>query len=129
MKKNVILCLVVLLVFAACNKDKDEPAVSLAGKWTVDNTTIQEHINGTVNTDIEPGNGATMDFQDNGHVVITYPGLPIESLVYVIKPDSKVEIDGDMFEIRNLSKATVTLYLREDYSPGEYDEVFINLKR
>ena len=103
--------------------------MSLAGKWTVDNTTIKEHINGTVNTDIEPGNGATIDFQDNGHVVLTYPGLPIESLVYVIKPDSKVEIDGDMFEIRNLGKATVTLYLREDYSPGEYDEVFINLKR
>jgi hypothetical protein len=129
MKKNVIFCMVVLLIFSACKKDKDEPAVSLAGKWTVDNTTIKEHINGTVNTDIEPGNGATIDFQDNGHVVLTYPGLPIESLVYVIKPDSKVEIDGDTFEIRNLSNATVTLYLREDYSPGEYDEVFINLKR
>lgn len=129
MKKNVIFCLVVLLLFAACKKDKEENTVSLVGKWTVDNTTIKEHINGTVNTDIEPGNGATMDFQDNGHVVITYPGFPIESLVYVIKPDSKVEIDGDTFEIRNLSSTTVVLYLREDYSPGEYDEVFINLKR
>ena len=129
MKKNVIFCMVVLLIFSACKKDKDEPAVSFRCKWTVDNTTIKEHINGTVNTDIEPGNGATIDFQDNGHVVLTYPGLPIESLVYVIKPDSKVEIDGDTFEIRNLSNATVTLYLREDYSPGEYDEVFINLKR
>ena len=129
MKKNVIFCLVVLLLFPACKKDKEENTVSLVGKWTVDNTTIKEHINGTVNTDIEPCNGATIDFQDNGHVVLTYPGLPIESLVYVIKPDSKVEIDGDTFEIRNLSNATVTLYLREDYSPGEYDEVFINLKR
>ena len=45
MKKNVIFCMVVLLIFSACKKDKDEPAVSLAGKWTVDNTTIKEHIN------------------------------------------------------------------------------------
>jgi hypothetical protein len=52
MKKNVIFCLAVLLFFAACKKDKEENTVSLAGKWTVDNTTIKEHINGTVNIQI-----------------------------------------------------------------------------
>jgi hypothetical protein len=130
MKKITIICLIATIFFAACKKNKEEDANSLMGKWTVENTIVKEYINGiVVNTETEPGNGATMDFQNNGHVVITYPGMPIESLAYVIKSGSEVEIDGDTFEIRNMGNASVTLYLREDYSPGEYDEVLINLKR
>lgn len=132
MKKLSILGLFALLVFASCNKDKETapPPPSLKGKWMVENNVIKEYENGSLsNTHIDPGAGATMDFQDNGHVVITYPGYPIESLLYTIKPDSKVDIDGDIFEIRNLTATNVTLFLREDYAPGEYDEVYINLKR
>ena len=134
MKKFTFICLVTLALiisFVACKKDKDENiAPTLMGKWSVENSITKEYMNGSlVGTYTEPGNGSTMDFQDNGHVIITYPGSPIESLTYSIKPDSKVEIDGDIFEVKNLSKSSVTLYLRQDYSPGEYDEVYINLKR
>ena len=131
MKKNLIFLLLVTLSLASCKKDKKEEdnTVSLMGKWTIENTLIKEYVNGGVNTDTEPGNGTTMDFQDNGHVVITYADNSIESLSYSIKPDAKVEVDGDLFEIRNLTGVSVTLFLRLDYSPGEYDEVFINLKR
>jgi hypothetical protein len=130
MKKLSILSLVIFFAFTACNKEKDDVPLSLKGIWTVENSTIKEYINNTLdNTHIEPGNGATMDFQNNGHVVITYPGNSVESLNYEIKPDSKVEIDGDIFEIRNLTASNVTLFFREDYAPGEYDEVYINLKR
>ena len=120
-----------MIQFVACRKDKEENvAPTLMGKWTVENSVMKEYMNGSLaSTYTEHGNGATMDFQNNGHVVITYPGNSVESLVYIIKPDSKVEIDGDIFEIRGLSAASVILYLREDYSPGEHDEVFINLKR
>lgn len=131
MKKLLTLSLFTLFVVAACNKDKDESqALSLKGKWTVENNVYKEYIGGSLSdTYTEPGAGAAMDFQDNGHVVITYPGYPIESLSYTIKPDSKVDIDGDIFEIRNLTAANVTLFLREDHAPGDYDELYINLKR
>ncbi|HKO81939.1 MAG TPA: hypothetical protein VJU78_16145 [Chitinophagaceae bacterium] len=129
MKKITTICLIATIFFAACKKDKEETANTLVGKWTIENTIIKEYVNNNlVNTDTEPGNGATMDFQNNGHVVITSPGNPIESLDYEIKSASDVEIDGDRFEIRNLNKSSVSLYLRQDYLPGEYDEVLINLK-
>lgn len=130
MKKITIICLIATIFFTACKKDKEKTANSLVSKWTIENTIVKEYVNNSlVNTDTEPGNGATMDFQDNGHVVITHPGSPVESLSYVIKSGSEVEIDGDNFQIRDLNKASVSLYMRQDYSPGEYDEVLINLKK
>ena len=36
--------------------------------------------------------GGTIDFQNNGTVVITIPGDPVETYAYTIKPDSKVDI-------------------------------------
>jgi hypothetical protein len=131
MKKLCILSLFTLFVVAACNKNKDESnAPSLAGKWTVENNVYKEYTGGSLSkTYTAPGAGAVMDFQDNGHVVITYPGYPIESLSYAIKHDSKVDIDGDIFEIRDLTASKVSLFLRQDYAPGDYDELYINLKR
>ena len=130
MKKITIICLVATTFFTACKKDKKETANSLVGKWTIENTIVKEYVNNSlVNTETTSGNGTTMDFQDNGHVVITYPGNPVESLDYVIKSGSEVEIDGDIFQIRDLNKASVSLFMRQDYSPGEYDEVLVNLKK
>jgi hypothetical protein len=60
---------------------------------------------------------------------VTYTSTNTETVNYTIKPGSKVEIDGDTFEIRNLTGSTVTLYNREDF-PGNYSiDVTINLKR
>ena len=117
-----------LILLTACKKDKEE--ISLKGKWTIDNAVGKEYVNGTLTgTTTEPGDGTTMDFQNNGNVVITSPGFPPESYPYTIKPDSKVEFDGDTYEVRNLAVSTVTLFIRLDFSPGDYDEIFINLKR
>lgn len=130
MKKIALFSLFALLLLSACKKDKDEPAVSLLGKWTIENAVVKEYVNGVLTDNYtEPGDGSTFDFQDNGHLVITSPGNSVESVNYSIKPDSKVEIDGEIYEIRNLTASAVTLYIREDYSPGEYDEISINLKR
>jgi hypothetical protein len=130
MKKLLTAGLLSLLLFTACKKDPQPTSPSLKGKWTIENYLFKEYIGGTLSdTYTEPGNGGTMDFQNNGNVVITIPGDPIESFPYTIKPDSKVDFDGDIFEIRNLTAANVTLFLREEYAPGEYDELYINLKR
>lgn len=118
--------MIVMVLLSACKKDKD---ASLQNKWTMENVVIKEYINSTLtNTTTIPGGGATLDFQSNGNVVVTQPGST-ETYPYTLQPGSKVEFDGDIYEIRNLTHSGVTLFTREDYSPGEYDEVFINLKK
>lgn len=128
MKQLLALSMIVMILLAACKKDKDE--ISLKGKWNLENAIYKEYENGVlINTETEAGDGTTLDFQNNGNVVITSPGTPSESLSYTIKADSKVEIDGDTYEIRNLNASNVTLYIREDYAQGMYDEISLNLKR
>ena len=128
MKKTLAFSFIVMILLIACKKDP--PEASLKSKWILENAVSKEYVNGTLmNTTTIPGSGATLDFQDNGNVVITYPGSPVESFPYTIKSGSKVEFDGDIYEIRDLTNSTVTLYIRYDYAPGEYDENFLNLKK
>lgn len=129
MKKvlNFIPILMILLL-TACNKDKDE--VSLKGKWTLESFIVKEYENGVlIDTETEPGDGTTYDFQNNGNLVVSIPGSGIESFSYTIKPGSKVEIDGDILEVKDLTGSGVTLFFRDDFSPTEYEELFLNLKR
>jgi len=122
--------LLTLVLLTACKKDPQPAAPSLKGKWTIENFVYKEYVGGALtDTYTEPGAGGTIDFQNNGNVVSTIPGYPVATTPYTIKPDSKVEIDGDIYEIRNLTATNVTLFIREDYAPGEYDESYINLKR
>jgi hypothetical protein len=132
MKKTLLLTMVSMIIFASCKKDPVEPvepAVSLKGKWNVESTIIKSYENSELVEDLNiPGNGATFDFKTDGNVVMSHDGV-IESHPYTILPDSKVDIEGDIMEIRNLTASSVTLYLRDDYSPGEYAEVAVNLKK
>jgi hypothetical protein len=113
MKQVSILSLFLILFFTACKKEKDE--ISLLGKWTIENTVLKEYLNGALsNTNTEPGDGATLDFQNTGYLVVKHPDNSVESVDYTIQPDSKVIIDGDIFEVRNLAAATVTLFVRQD---------------
>ena len=125
MKKIIFPGLIALFLFTACNKLKDE--ISLKGEWTVDNISTKGYRSGSVNTITEPGDGYKYNFQDNGNLLIT--GFLTGSTVPSILPNSKVEIDGDVYEIRNLTASAATLFIRQDYNPDEYDELYINLKR
>ncbi len=81
-----------------------------------------------VDTDTEPGGGATLDFQNNGNVVITNSS-GVETFPYTLS-GSNVSFEGDVYQIRDLGANTVTLYLRDDLgSVGDYYEFFVNLKR
>jgi len=129
MKQLLIISLVIGTFLTACNKDKEKPAPSLKGKWTVENSILKVYSGGTlVDTETQPGNGSTMDFQDNGNCVVTDSGGD-ETLLYTIMPESKVKIDEDIFEIRSLTATSVTLFLRDDLGSDEYDEIYVNLKR
>ena len=117
-----------MVLFTACKKD---PAVepSLTGKWNVETIVTKEFQNSAiVNTNTEQGNGFKYDFQTNGSLLIS-SFLNGSTHPYLILPNSKVEIDGDIFEIRGLTASQVTLFFRQDYVAGEYDDLFINLKR
>src|SRR5436190_6992358 len=119
MRKTLLLSLIAMIIFASCKKDPKQPPISLKGKWNVESTTIKSFENATiVNTVVIPGNGATFDFQENGTVVISHDGV-IESHPFTIQSDSNVDIDGEGYEIRNLTASSVTLFLRDTYAPGE----------
>jgi hypothetical protein len=125
MKKIVALSLAIMILVSACKKNKE---ISLKGKWNLENIITKEYRNGIlVNINTEPGGGYKYDFQDNGELLIT-AFLTASTSPYTIKPDSKVEIDGDIFEIRNLTSSDVTLFIRIDYG-SDYQEMFLNLKR
>lgn len=127
MKKLLAISLIGMFVFAACKKPVE--GVSLTGKWNVETVVTKEYENSAlINTNTEPGDGYKYDFQNNGSLLIT--GFLVGTTVpYTIMGNSTVVIDGDNFEIRNLTNSQVTLFIRQDYAPGEYDELFINLKR
>ena len=127
MKKLLAISLIGMFVFTACKKPRED--VSLTGKWNVETVVTKEYENSAlINTNTEPGDGYKYDFQTNGNLLIT--GFLVGTTApYTIMGNSTVVIDGDSFEIRNLTSSQVTLFIRQDYAPGEYDELFINLKR
>jgi hypothetical protein len=131
MKPITMLFLTALIILSSCKKDppKEEPAPSLKGKWNLESTIIKSYENNALVTTInEPGNGATFDFQTTGNVVMSHDGV-IESHQYTITSDSKVDIEGYVYEIRNLMAHSVTLFLRDEYSPGNYAEIEQTFKR
>jgi len=128
MKKLLAISLMGMFLFTACKKD---PAVepSLNGKWNVETIVTKEYRNAVlINTITEPGDGFKYDFQTNGNLLIT-SFLNGSTMPYTIMANSKVQIDTEIFEIRNLTASQVTLFFHQDYVPGEYDELFINLKK
>ena len=127
MKKLLAISLIGMFVFTACKKPVED--ASLTGKWNVETVVTKEYENSAlINTNTEPGDGYKYDFQNNGNLLIT--GFLVGTTVpYTIMGNSTVVIDGDSFEIRNLTGSQVTLFIRQNYGPGEYDELFINLKR
>jgi len=131
MKKALLLSLAAMIILASCKKDKETEVteISLKGKWNVQSTQIKGFQNNIMVENVTiPGNGATIDFQNNGTAVMTHDGV-VESHPYTIQPGSKVDIDGDINEIRNLTASSVTLFFRNENSPGEYDEFLEDLKR
>jgi len=128
MKKLLAISLMGMFLFTACEKNPPVEA-SLTGKWNVETAVTKEYQNAVlINTTTEPGNGYKYDFQTNGSLLISNI-VNANSFPYSIMANSKVKIDGEIFEIRNLTASQVTLFIREDYAPGEYDELFLNLKR
>lgn len=131
MKSTFIPGLIALVLFSAsCKKPEvEKPALSIKGKWNVENISAKYYLSNVLaGTYTDAGNGATIDFQNNGMVVLTDPSST-DSFPYTIKPDSKVEFDGDIYEIKNLTATSVTLFLRSEYGAGDYTEISINLKR
>ena len=128
MKKLLAISLLGMVLFTARTK-KPVAEPSLTAKWNVETIVTKEYRNAAlINTNTEPGDGYKYDFQTNGNLVIS-SFLNSSTHPYSILPNSKVDIDGDIFEIRDLTASQVTLFFHQDYVPGEYDELFINLKK
>ena len=131
MQKILLLTLIAMTIFTSCKKDKDP---SLEGKWNVENVTVNYYVDNVLDdTNISPVEGGTFDFQTNGIVVISQIDPSLGDTVtatppYTILPDSQVRVDGSIWEIRNLTASSVTLY-SSVYPSDEYTEQLFNLIR
>lgn len=129
MKRALFLSLVVLLILSACKKKNEEVVISLKGKWTPQSIVYQDFDNSTLQYSYtETPEKTTYDFQNNGYLVIT-DEYGSEMFQYKILNNSKLDLEGEIYEIKNLTAGSVVLYYRYDYSPGSYSEYSINLKR
>ena len=126
MKKILLSLLIISVAFIGCKKDDD---ASLRGEWEISQTVYKYYINNRLDdTETEQGDGTRLDFQSGGRLVITDAFGDQTIADYSINGD-EVEIDGVEFEIRNLTDDSATLYVKDDYGAGEYEELFIYLER
>lgn len=123
--RSLLFFLLVPVLFA-CKKDEDP---TIRGKWDVDSITIKEYFNNQLDDSYSlPGDGISMDFQSNGNLVIDDGSGSTTTVNYTVSGNN-LTIDGESYEIRNLTDSKATLYYKETYGPGEYDETFIYLER
>ncbi|RYZ26563.1 MAG: hypothetical protein EOP49_43285, partial [Sphingobacteriales bacterium] len=108
--KVLFLPFIFLFSLASCKKkDAAVEAPTLKGKWTIESFVEKEYQNNLlVDTDTQPGDGATLDFQDNGNSVMT-SSSGTSSVPYTMASNTVV-IDGDSYEIQNLTAHSVALY-------------------
>ena len=125
-KIYLLFSLALMFLLAACT-DKPEIPVSLKGKWTLESIVTNQYNNGALtNTTTEPGNGTTYNFKSDGILLILSPFG--SNHPYTIISVSKVEIDGDIFEISSFTGTQAILFIRKDFV-NQYQLMFINLKR
>ena len=133
MKATILPFLIIVVILNACKKDPAapivEPAVSLKGTWKLESNRFIDYENNILQSDYTvPGNGETFNFQTNGNVVMMHDGLT-ENHQYTITSDTLLNIEGSLYKIRNLTSSNVTLYYRNDISPGDFDEIIQRLKK
>jgi len=127
MIRILIISLFLAVTLPSCEKDEDP---TLFGSWQLENYTEKEYDNSVlINTVVEPGAGIAYEFRTDGQLIITTPGNPDITLIYTLPSPGVLEISGQTFEIRDLADHSMTLYDREDYGPGSYEEAYINLRR
>ncbi len=124
MRKLLGLAFLSVILFASCKKDKD---ATLQGSWNIDNITYKYYINNTLDDTDTETNVGTINFKSDGTAELTYFGLT-ETSTYVINGNT-VNMDGSVFDIQVLTEDNATLYMKETFAAGEYDETFIYLSR
>jgi hypothetical protein len=119
------------LLFAACHKPPvARVTLSLLGKWQVVNLRDKAVSNNVISyDDIYIGvPDDYMEFRSDNTFMYFLNGRGV-IVNYMFLPGDRVEIDGDIFEIRDLTANRVTLYNRVDHWTGNYHEMTYDLKR
>jgi hypothetical protein len=133
MKKTSTLLLTSLIFLAACKKNHDKSAADMvSGKWKV--SSLQETHTSTADTVTYPYTGQSadyMDFRSDGKMYSFYDNYP-DTIDYKVLSDKYLLLGGDSMQIKTLSDASLTLYLKYTdgyYSPVRTIEVTYNLKK
>lgn len=125
------LALPVLLLLASCKKDDPAtPGVSLVAKWQLESSNYIEYDNG-VNVYQDMYNGLPRDYIDfrSNDKMYSYVMGYYDTTSYQILANGKVNIDGDLFDIKTLTSSNTELYNKTINSATNYDEVTIKLKK
>ncbi|MEO5647006.1 MAG: hypothetical protein ABIQ56_01520 [Chitinophagaceae bacterium] len=113
----------IMLVFASCKKsDLQSSPNMIMGRWQIESNVFNEYYNYQNHESVFYGRpNDYFDFRQDGYVVISNNGY-VENLRYTFSSDNRLNIDGEVFEIRSLTNTQMILYNRKHYSVGEYDE-------
>jgi len=134
MKRTLLFAAVIsLITVVACKKDSTVNSTpTLKGVWSLDSIVTKDYLNNVLQySNSQSGDGAKLDFQDNGNLVVTNAnGVPgaTQTMTYSIA-GSYVSFFGGNYEIRDLNASTVSLIRRDPTSAVEYEDVYLKLKR
>jgi outer membrane lipoprotein-sorting protein len=115
MKKILLLLIMIVSLFSACKKKDVEKTTTekVLGIWKINNIVYKEIYNGTTNNSSYNGIVTdVMDFRADGKIYWNFSGVK-DTSVYSILSDSKLQFDGDQFDIRTLTDNQMSLYNKD----------------
>jgi hypothetical protein len=131
MKKLTFVLIASIALFTACKKKDVEKttAEKVIGNWKVNSITSKQVFNG--NTTNYPYTGIATDFMDfraDGKIYWNLGGTK-DTSAYTIISESKLQFDGDEFDIKVLTDKQMSLFNKttEPNNPADYYETTFNL--
>lgn len=132
MKKIIssIAVAILLLSVPACNK-KDTPQTTqqkILGKWILVTDVYNDHYLGADHISTQTGTANDYaEFKSDGNVYSSVSGFT-NTTTYSIVSDTKINIDGDVYDIKTLTTNALILYIKNVYG-ADYDEETITFKK
>jgi hypothetical protein len=121
-----------LIAIPACKKDpvaEKTQKERITGKWMFETVTGNDHYSGTDHPTYAVGGSSDyMDFRSDGMVLTSFSGNT-DNVAYSFPSETVIIIDGDAFDIKTFTQNQFTMYRKQNYGGGDYDEVTVTLKR
>ena len=119
-----------LVVTTSCKKDKPLTTTQkIQNKWSIENLYYNDFYSGVNHINTNSGlTGDYADFRVDSKVYSNINGTK-DTMVYQINSDTKITIDGSVFDIQKLTESSFVIYTKEFYTSTDFDESKLSLKR